>query len=133
MSEFARKAPSNVHKEAELTTIASCYHTCVQGFRQLDNVLRSYTADVTDIGLQSPELLQQLRENLHIELFGRFKMWAGNCGAHRTGRASLDYRLREALHLHQQVVHLLNCLERALVEGGFYDIPYDGSPRICEH
>ncbi|KAI8719934.1 C2H2-type domain-containing protein [Fusarium sp. LHS14.1] len=37
----------------------------------------------------------------------RFKMWAGNLGAHQSGPASLDHRLREAPHLQQQVVYLL--------------------------
>lgn len=44
----------------------------------------------------------------------RFKMWAGNLGAHQSGRASLDYRLREAPHLHDQVIYLLEDLSQSL-------------------
>lgn len=39
--------------------------------------------------------------------FLRFKMWAGNQAAHQTGPSSLDHRLREAPHLHEQVIYLL--------------------------
>ncbi|KAI1121420.1 hypothetical protein F5Y10DRAFT_282497 [Nemania abortiva] len=38
----------------------------------------------------------------------RFKLWAGNIGAHRTGHSSLDYRLRDSSHLRTQVLRLLN-------------------------
>ncbi|KAF5009974.1 hypothetical protein FDECE_3835 [Fusarium decemcellulare] len=44
----------------------------------------------------------------------RFKMWAGNLGAHQSGRVSLDYRLREALHLQEQVVYLLKDISDSL-------------------
>jgi len=44
----------------------------------------------------------------------RFKMWAGNLGAHQAGRASLDYRLREASHLQEQVVYLLRDASESL-------------------
>ncbi|KAK3896368.1 hypothetical protein C8A05DRAFT_20639, partial [Staphylotrichum tortipilum] len=39
---------------------------------------------------------------------------AGNLGAHQSGRASLDYRLREAPHLHKQVIYLLEDLTQSL-------------------
>lgn len=44
----------------------------------------------------------------------RFKMWVGNLGAHQSGRSSLDYRLREAPHLHDQVIYLLKDLRESL-------------------
>ncbi|KAF4462042.1 transcription factor [Fusarium albosuccineum] len=44
----------------------------------------------------------------------RFKLWVGNLGAHQSGRASLDYRLREALHLQEQVVYLLKDISDSL-------------------
>ncbi|KAI0474346.1 hypothetical protein F4859DRAFT_514876 [Xylaria cf. heliscus] len=46
----------------------------------------------------------------------RFKLWAGNIGAHQTGRSSLDYRLRDSSHLHTQVVRLLDDLVTSLHE-----------------
>ena len=48
---------------------------------------------------------------------GRLRVWAGNLGAHRTGRSSLDYRLREAAHMRQIVTSLLDDL-RSLVRDG---------------
>lgn len=38
---------------------------------------------------------------------GRFRLWVGNSAAHRTGRSSLDHKLREASHIRTQVVDLL--------------------------
>ncbi|KAI0801635.1 hypothetical protein GGR55DRAFT_692515 [Xylaria sp. FL0064] len=46
----------------------------------------------------------------------KFKLWAGNIGAHRTGRSSLDYRLRDSSNLHTQVVRLLDDLINSLNE-----------------
>ncbi|KAK3364619.1 hypothetical protein B0T25DRAFT_69838 [Lasiosphaeria hispida] len=45
----------------------------------------------------------------------RFKVWSGNIGAHKKGRSSLDYRLRDASHLQKQVLNLLADLA-ALIE-----------------
>lgn len=39
---------------------------------------------------------EQLSHDVLIDLLGRFNVWAGNIGAGQQGRASLDYRLREA-------------------------------------
>ncbi|KAI0869699.1 hypothetical protein GGS24DRAFT_478076 [Hypoxylon argillaceum] len=46
----------------------------------------------------------------------KFKLWAGNIGAHRTGRRSLDYRLRDSSHLQTQVLRLLDDLVTSLNE-----------------
>ncbi|KAI0513265.1 hypothetical protein F5B22DRAFT_611873 [Xylaria bambusicola] len=46
----------------------------------------------------------------------KFKLWAGNIAAHRTGRSSLDYRLRDSSHLHAQVMRLLADLITSLHE-----------------
>lgn len=45
----------------------------------------------------------------------RFKVWSGNIGAHKTGRSSLEYRLRDASHIEKQVLRLLDDLT-ALIE-----------------
>ncbi|KAK3361288.1 hypothetical protein B0T24DRAFT_652984 [Lasiosphaeria ovina] len=44
----------------------------------------------------------------------RFKVWSGNIGAHRTGTSSLDYRLRDASHIKNQVASLLRDLNGLL-------------------
>jgi hypothetical protein len=50
------------------------------------------------------------------DCFGRFRLWVGNIGAHRRGRASLDYKLREASHIRIRVLELLQNLESDLQE-----------------
>lgn len=50
------------------------------------------------------------------DAFGRFRLWVGNIGAHRKGRASLDYKLREASHIRDRVIELLQNLETVLRE-----------------
>ena len=45
---------------------------------------------------------------------GRLRMWASNIGAHRSGLSSLDFRLRDASHIRQQIVRLLGDLLRRL-------------------
>jgi hypothetical protein len=50
------------------------------------------------------------------DLLGRFRLWVGNIGAHRRGRASLDYKLREASHIRNRVIELLQSLELVLHE-----------------
>jgi hypothetical protein len=46
----------------------------------------------------------------------RFRLWSGNVGAHRRGRGSLDYKLREASHIRDQVVNLLQEMQFVLQE-----------------
>jgi hypothetical protein len=48
---------------------------------------------------------------------GRLRVWSENVGAHRTGRVSLDHRLREATKAKQLVLDLLNDLTEALRNG----------------
>ncbi|KAJ6445032.1 G-patch domain-containingprotein [Purpureocillium lavendulum] len=47
----------------------------------------------------------------------RFKVWAGNIGAHHTGMSSLDYRLRDSSHIRTQVIKLLQDLDNLLEDG----------------
>ena len=54
-----------------------------------------------------------------LDEFGRFRVWAGNAGAHRKGRVSLDYRLREASHIYEELTKLLGELNKKLKDGEF--------------
>ncbi len=47
---------------------------------------------------------------------GRFKIWAGNIGALQRDSRSLDYRLREASQVGDQVTKILQHLEISLRE-----------------
>jgi hypothetical protein len=37
----------------------------------------------------------------------RFMVWSGNIGAHRTGRSSLDHRLRDASNIRNHIIQML--------------------------
>ena len=59
----------------------------------------------------------------------RFSVWSGNIGAHKIGTGSLDYRLRDASHIRQQVVSLLEelwgLLGRAAAIAAGEETPWD--------
>ena len=59
-------------------------------------------------------------ENISIgrweDELGRLRMWAANIGAHRIGQSSLDYRLRDASHIRQQILKLLDVVRRRLTD-----------------
>ena len=46
--------------------------------------------------------------------FGRLKVWAGNIGAHLSGQASLDFRLRDAVHIRRNILELLQDLGQTI-------------------
>ena len=80
--------------------IAPKVHECVRRFSALSE------ADQ----IARPALVDQL---------GRLKIWAGNIGAFQDLplQSSLDYRLREAPKIVDQVIELLNDLNETLQEG----------------
>lgn len=88
-------------------SIASLYDVCVGSFNQLFNLLQEPNCDFSS----------QLSKTALEEELGRFRVWAGNSGAHRNGQVSLDHKLREAYHVHQTVRDLLGDLDDALKEG----------------
>lgn len=102
-------------------SIASRYQICVQGFLKLNDALCSTDESAVNVLLSesvSTKQPQQTQKAMRDEL-GRFKMWAGNSGAHHkaASKMSLDYRLRESLHIHGQVVRLLEDLGSSLDQG----------------
>lgn len=85
-------------------TIAFCVEKVLKAFNTVSAVLvepeRPYKDQIqlSDIG----------------DEHGRFRIWSGNIGAHRGGRSSLDYRLRDASHIRQRVISLLQDLTETL-------------------
>ncbi|KAL8780646.1 MAG: hypothetical protein Q9213_006383 [Squamulea squamosa] len=75
---------------------------------------------------------EQLSKEAVNDLFGRFNIWAGNIGAGRQGRASLDYRLREVSEIKGEVVSILQYLANSLQEATSIvsgsRLPYDQLP-----
>ncbi|KAF8424838.1 hypothetical protein EV426DRAFT_597392, partial [Tirmania nivea] len=86
------------HERSKSQSIASHYTRCIGSFAHLFNLVEASSPPQNNF---SPNVAEEL---------GRFRVWAGNTGAHRTGRISLDYRLREASHIHAQVTKLLTDL-----------------------
>lgn len=88
------------------STIASYGVSSVQSFNRL------YTL------LQHPDGLfqDQVSPSAVLDELGRFRVWSGNIGALQEGPASLDYRLRDASHVREQVMRLLKDLNFALQE-----------------
>jgi len=87
-----------------MNSISSTVHLCLDGFRLLSADVDSHE----DATPPRPDVASKL---------SRFKVWAGNIGAHRTGRSSLEYRLRDSSRLKDQVVKLLNELQKSLEDG----------------
>ncbi|KAF5555305.1 transcription factor Cys6 [Fusarium napiforme] len=87
------------------------------------NVLKSFRTVATSLNHEFGSLAGQAEfDGLHelsIALENenvRFKMWTGNLGAHQSGPASLDHRLREAPHIQEQVLYLLRDILESLVD-----------------
>ncbi|KAI4120029.1 MAG: hypothetical protein LQ338_007209, partial [Usnochroma carphineum] len=47
---------------------------------------------------------------------GRLRVWAANIGAHQTGQSSLDFRLRDAPHIHRKILQLIDDLIETIHE-----------------
>lgn len=87
-----------------MNLISSTVKSCLDGFRLL-------SADL-DIDQSLNSLLPGVSNQL-----ARFKVWAGNIGAHLTGRSSLEYRLRDSSSIRNQVVKLLDNIRDSLKDG----------------
>ncbi|CRL19690.1 Zinc finger, C2H2-type [Penicillium camemberti] len=84
------------------TNIATVLNECLKEFTELTNsgALTRYNNEVS--------------KHRWLDELGRLRIWAGNIGAHQTGQSSLDYRLRDASHLKNETVKLLQRLLRLL-------------------
>jgi len=93
--------------------------SCLQAFDVLSVTISTIEAG-GDRGHQDalddsrPQVLSLASVNDQV---ARFKIWAGNIGAHQKGRSSLDYRLREASHIRAQITRLLGDLWEVLQDG----------------
>lgn len=94
---------------AASSTIAARCGACSGSFRKLSSTIHLMSSN--------SHYHEQVSESLVQDELGRFRVWLANLGAHRSGRVSLDYRLREASHMRQSVLELLNDLEENLSDG----------------
>jgi hypothetical protein len=83
---------------------------------QVEDCLRSF--DALLVVLDVREEFRPLSSAINDAL-GRFKIWSSNIGAHRSGRRSLDHRLRDASHLREHVLRLLSGLAENLGDGKY--------------
>ncbi|KAK5653257.1 hypothetical protein OQA88_9156 [Cercophora sp. LCS_1] len=115
------KPQSSANLETGLGPIARLVQTVLRNSRALADAIKPEENEPGD----SFNMQQVLP--LFDNEFVRFKMWVGNLGAHQTGRASLDYRLREASHLQEQVIHLLQDASESLQEALAITQPKNGA------
>ena len=90
-------------------SIPSHYLLCINSCHQLLTLL-----EAPDCDPPKKRLLSNFADQI-----GRFRVWAVDAGAHRSerSRVSLNYRLREASHVHTRVTGLLQELDGDLKEG----------------
>jgi hypothetical protein len=75
--------------------------------------------DLSEALPKAPRFAAQVKSTEIVDEFDRFKGWAGNIAAHRKGRRSLEYRLRDAPHLKEETRHLLTALQDSLHNGRY--------------
>lgn len=79
---------------------------CLRGFAQVHKSLPA----------ASLSLSGQIQVDAFEDEFGRFRVWAANIGALQKGHSSLDYRLRNAPLIRDNVQRLLKELHECLQE-----------------
>lgn len=87
-------------------TISGAFKTCLNRLEVLVLKLKTNTNSS----------LQGLDPTSWEDELGRLKVWGGNLAAHQTGRASLEYRLRDASHIQQNIVELLTALHQVICD-----------------
>ena len=108
MSPVTTTQSDEASRTISKVSIASQYTHCKNSFNKLLECTEASNNQV---------IAQRLSNE-----FGRLRIWAGNSGAHRSGRVSLDHRLREASHLHEELTKLLGELHQDLEEGEHFPL-----------
>ena len=93
--------PSNKPREVD---IATSVEVCSRSFTTLLSILEDPASGASEN--LSPSALR--------DEFGRFKIWVGNIAEHRRDRRSLEYRLRDASHIKERTLEILEGLNNAL-------------------
>ena len=98
--------------DLDQASIATHCELCLEVFSRLSTLLEE--SDKEALGIPFSDL---------VDAHSRFKIWQGNSGARQAGsvRSSLEYRLREASRIRNQVIELLQDLAEALEDGS--DLP----------
>ncbi|KAI9150003.1 HET-domain-containing protein [Paramyrothecium foliicola] len=88
-----------------MNSVSQIVYSCLRGFDGLRSAIEAEGTPTPGEGMSLTDVVDQL---------GRFKVWSANIGAHKTGRASLEFRLRDASHLRKQVVDILEDINELL-------------------
>ncbi len=86
------------------TSISAILIPCLKSFNQLQE-----RVEQPDYGYE-----REVSSTAWGDELGRLRIWAANIGAHQTGQSSLDFRLRDASHISNQVTKLLRELNHSL-------------------
>lgn len=84
-------------------SISTSINACLSSFNEFVDEIRKLQK--ANVGLVAGPWEDEL---------GRLRVWAANIGAHKTGQSSLDFRLRDASHVSQQIIKLLQGLLQRL-------------------
>ncbi|KAF8536959.1 hypothetical protein BDD12DRAFT_746554, partial [Trichophaea hybrida] len=93
------------------------YKRCLGAFVRLIDLAENTDHEDVAQHLSATKDLSTIAPSVR-EDYGRLRVWAENVGAHRTGRVSLDHRLREATRMKNMVLDLLEDLQSALQDVG---------------
>ncbi|KAG7006555.1 hypothetical protein G7Y79_00014g037300 [Physcia stellaris] len=76
--------------------------------------LTSFNELIEEIKAPNVQQVEGLSQRGWEDQLSRLRVWAANIGAHQTNQSSLDYRLRDASHIRNRIVELLESLLRRL-------------------
>jgi hypothetical protein len=82
----------------------------------VETCLHSFQTTIDELPKISTENRNKIPPGSLNNELGRFRIWAANTDAHARGNNSLDYKLREASHLRDEIIQLLQHLETVLQE-----------------
>jgi hypothetical protein len=119
--DFTHHAHSLVEVSYSFTGLPKAYRPILSPFVMISSIasklkpcLQSFNVLLSHLGLAAHET--EVPQSAWQDELGRLRIWAANIGAHQTGQSSLDYRLRVASHISQQVLKLLEDLCSTLRE-----------------
>ena len=117
---MATAGAADIRTRTIATTVAQCFNS----FQELNSILEEIFpihASTDAKEHKTPlEVVWKCMEPTYVsDELGRLRIWCANIGAHRTGRSSLDFRLRDASNIKRRVLSLLDDLNESLNEGNY--------------
>lgn len=84
---------------------------------QVKHCFAAFRRASSELDQADEQIARKIRSSDLTDELGRFRLWCGNIGAHRDGRSSLAHKLRDASHIREQVIELLQNLQVTIEEG----------------